>query len=135
MLGWIIQVTIVSIILILLVHHLINYFKTTFTVPKIKDLVNEPTQKYQEMYDIINNSNHSNHSNHNNHNNHNNHSNHSNHNNHNNTKKSDEISNDDCTFIDSLPSDELMEEEPVKSDEGVDMKNELKNFLKSQIQV
>jgi hypothetical protein len=120
MLGWIIQVTIVSIILILLVHHLINYFKTTFTVPKIKDLVNEPTQKYQEMYDIINNSNHSNHSN---------------HNNHNNTKKSDEISNDDCTFIDSLPSDELMEEEPVKSDEVVDMKNELKNFLKSQIQV
>ena len=53
MLSWIIQITIVSIILIFLVHHLINFFKSTLTVPKIKDLVNTPTQKYENMYNII----------------------------------------------------------------------------------
>ena len=53
---WIIQMTIISIILIFLVHHLINFFKSTLTVPKIKDLVNNPNQKYENMYNIINRS-------------------------------------------------------------------------------
>lgn len=57
MLSWAIQITIISIILIFLVHHLINFFKSTLTVPKIKDLVNTSTQKYENMYNIINNSN------------------------------------------------------------------------------
>jgi hypothetical protein len=53
MLSWVIQITIISIILIFLVHHLINFFKSTLTVPKIKDLVNTPTQRYENMYNII----------------------------------------------------------------------------------
>lgn len=57
MLSWAIQITIISIILIFLVHHLINFFKSTLTVPKVKDLVNAPTQKYENMYRIINNGN------------------------------------------------------------------------------
>ena len=57
MLSWIIQITIISIILIFLVHHLINFFKSTLTVPKIKDLVNTPNKKYENMYDIIHSSN------------------------------------------------------------------------------
>ncbi len=57
MLSWAIQITIMSIILIFLVHHLINFFKSTLTVPKIKDLVNTPTKKYENMYSIINNGN------------------------------------------------------------------------------
>jgi hypothetical protein len=57
MLSWAIQITIISIILIFLVHHLINFFKSTLTVPKIKDLVNTSTQKYENMYSIINNGN------------------------------------------------------------------------------
>jgi hypothetical protein len=59
MLYWIIQITVISIILIFLVHYLINFFKSTLTVPKIKDLVNTPTQKYESMFHIIskNNSN------------------------------------------------------------------------------
>jgi hypothetical protein len=56
MLYWSIQFTIISIVLIFLVHHLINFFKSTLTVPKIKDLVNTPTQKYENMYNIIKNS-------------------------------------------------------------------------------
>ena len=55
MLSWAIQFTIISIILIFLVHHLINFFKSTLTVPKIKDLVNSPIQKYENIYQIISN--------------------------------------------------------------------------------
>ena len=53
MLYWSLQITIMSIVLIFLVHHLINYFKSTLTVPKIKDLVNSPNQKYENMFNII----------------------------------------------------------------------------------
>jgi hypothetical protein len=53
MLYWIIQTTIISFVLIFLIHHLINFFKSTLTVPKIKDLVNTSTQKYEDMYTII----------------------------------------------------------------------------------
>jgi hypothetical protein len=45
--------TIVSIIFILIVHHLIIFFKENLTVPKVKDLVNVPAQKYQAILDII----------------------------------------------------------------------------------
>jgi flagellar basal body-associated protein FliL len=54
MLSWIIQIAIISIILIFLVHHIILFFKSTLTVPKIKDLVNSPTKKYENIYNIIN---------------------------------------------------------------------------------
>ena len=57
MLSWVIQITFISVILIFLVHHLINFFKSTLTVPKIKDLVNTPNQNYENMYNIINSSN------------------------------------------------------------------------------
>ena len=53
MLTWIIQISLISIIFIFLVHHLLMFFKTTLTVPKIKDLVNSPNQKYQNIYDTI----------------------------------------------------------------------------------
>ena len=53
MLTWIIQISIISIIFIFLVHHLLMFFKSTLTVPKIKDLVNSPNQKYQNIYDTI----------------------------------------------------------------------------------
>ena len=51
---WIIKVSILSLVLIYLLHYLYSFFKSTLTVPKIKDLVNTPTQKYQHMYEIIN---------------------------------------------------------------------------------
>ena len=52
-LSWTIQITIISIILIFLVHHLINFFKSVLTVPKIKDLVNTPNEKYKNIYETI----------------------------------------------------------------------------------
>lgn len=53
MLAWLIQISIISIIFIFLVHHLIGFFKSTLTVPKIKDLVNTPSQKYQNIFDTL----------------------------------------------------------------------------------
>jgi hypothetical protein len=53
MLSWVIQITVISTVLIFLVHHLINFFKSTLTVPKIKDLVNTPLQNYENIYNII----------------------------------------------------------------------------------
>jgi len=103
MLSWIIQITIVSFILIFLVHHLINFLKSTLTIPKIKDLVNSPSQKYENMYKIIQNNSSSN------------------------SLSSMHLpsQNSDYTLIDLLPT---------KQDEPDTMKNELKNFLKKQMQ-
>ncbi len=79
------------------------FFKSTLTVPKIKDLVNSPNQKYQNIYDTIsNNSNSSNSSNNSN-------------------------SSTGYTDIDLLPSDTT---EFTKMNS---MKNELKSFLKKQL--
>ena len=104
MLSWILQITIISIVLIFLVHYLFNFFKSTLTVPKIKDLVNTPTQKYDNMFSIISKGNYDN-------------------NNlvtnlNSNTNLSD---NYEYTMKDLLPKPEN------------DMKSELKNFLKKQL--
>ena len=53
MLFWTLRITIISIILIFLIHHLIVFFKTTLTVPKIKDMVNAPAQKYENMFNTM----------------------------------------------------------------------------------
>jgi hypothetical protein len=94
MLSWIIQISLISIIFIFLVHHLLMFFKSTLTVPKIKDLVNSPNQKYQNIYDTI-------------------------------SHKSDYKY--DYTDIDLLPNDNY------ENSESSSMKNELKTFLKKQL--
>jgi hypothetical protein len=91
MLSWAIQFTVISIILIFLIHHLINFFKSALTVPKIKDLVNMPNKKYENIFSIINSN--------------------SNENNMNYELNIDKL----------LPKNE------------VNMKNELKNFIKKQL--
>lgn len=53
MLSWTIQITIISLIFILLLHHLFQFFKNTLTVPKVKDLVNSPNKKYQNIINHI----------------------------------------------------------------------------------
>ena len=57
MMLWILQTTIISVLLIFLVHHLILFLKSMLTVPKIKDLVNNPKQKYEDIYNTIKNQN------------------------------------------------------------------------------
>ena len=54
MIYWTIKTIIISIIFIFLIHHLLEFFKNTLTVPKVKDLVNVPTQKYEHILNILN---------------------------------------------------------------------------------
>ena len=42
-----------SIVFICLIHYLYIFFKHNLTVPKIKDLVNRPEQKYKEIYQSL----------------------------------------------------------------------------------
>ena len=86
-----------------MIHYLITFFKSTLTVPKLKDLVNMPIQKYEAMYNIINNAKTS----------------------HldidNNYKTKGNSDDSSYTLIDLLPK------------QDTNMKNELKSFLKSQL--
>jgi hypothetical protein len=72
------------------------FFKTTLTVPKIKDLVNSPNQKYQNIYDTI----------------------------------SHNSSSTGYTDIELLPKDSFVNTELNTMNT---MKNELKSFLKKQL--
>jgi|SaaInl5LU_22_DNA_1037371.scaffolds.fasta_scaffold112654_2 hypothetical protein len=87
---WIIKVTVLSILFIYLLHSLIHFFKTTLTVPKIKDLVNTPHEKYNKIFDLL--------------------------------QKSHDQSYEGINI-----------NQPIIPDKSLDMKNELKTFLKSQM--
>jgi hypothetical protein len=117
MLTWIIQISIISIIFIFLVHHLLLFFKSTLTVPKIKDLVNSPTQKYQNIYDTISNKNNS-------------------------YSTIDLLPSNNYTSSDYIPSDDISSDyipsdyipsDDLNSFKKKSMKDELKNFLKKQL--
>jgi len=53
MLPWIIQMSVISLILIVLVHYLFTFFKTNLTIPKVKDLVNKPRKQYEALFDTM----------------------------------------------------------------------------------
>ena len=95
MLFWTIQVTLISIILIFLIHHLLVFFKTNLTTPKVKDLVNAPTQKYDAIFNAMNFN----------------------------------AMNTSSVNINNISLEELLP--PIQPD-PVDMKNELKQFMKKQ---
>ena len=105
MLSWILQITIISIVLIFLVHYLFNFFKSTLTVPKIKDLVNTPAQKYENMFSVISKSN------------------------------SDTIlsANISANTVNNTTNEYTLTDLLPKQETKTDMKNELKNFLKKQM--
>ena len=49
MLAQTIQWTIISLVLIILVHYLYSFFIDTLTVPKVRDLINKPAERYNEI--------------------------------------------------------------------------------------
>jgi hypothetical protein len=87
------------------VHHLLCFFKTTLTVPKIKDLVNSPAAKYQHIFDTISFANGSD---------------------SNLESESNLGSGSEYSVIDLLPSADT-------NSTDSSMKDELKNFLKKQL--
>ena len=109
MFSWVIQATFISMIFILLVHHLIQILKDTLTYPKVKDLVNVPTKKYEDIYNVIN------------------------------QDQGQQDQSSDTTPIHSLDNiytDKLLPDleinKPADSTNDNNMKNELKNFIKKQ---
>ena len=50
---WIIKVFILSLIFIFLLHYLYSFFISTLTIPKVKDLVTLPQQKYDELFNSL----------------------------------------------------------------------------------
>lgn len=57
MLSWIIQISVISLVLIILIHYLFTFFKTNLTIPKVKDLVNKPQEQYEMLFNTIKNTN------------------------------------------------------------------------------
>ena len=115
MLSLIIQISIISIIFIFLVHHLLCFFKTTLTVPKIKDLVNSPAAKYQHIFDTISFEN-------------------GNSPDASLESNSGSGSGSEYSVIDLLPSSDTTDSSTTDSSTtNSSMKNELKNFLKKQL--
>ena len=55
MVFWLIKTSILSLIIIAIIHYLFIFFKTNLTQPKIKDLLHHPKQEYEEILNIINN--------------------------------------------------------------------------------
>lgn len=53
MIFWIIQWSVLSLIFIYLLHHLYSFFIDTLTVPKVKDLINKPIDRYNELFSIM----------------------------------------------------------------------------------
>jgi len=104
--------TVLSIIFILLIHHLILFLKENLTVPKIKDLVNAPSQKYKDMYKIISQD----------------------------KENQDKIQENNSIIINKNNSSSINEEYSYTKEDLLpkpdveNMKNELKSFLKEQLQ-
>tara|TARA_B110000858_G_C17754549_1_gene451398 strand:+ start:1168 stop:1509 length:342 start_codon:yes stop_codon:yes gene_type:complete len=46
----VLQTTIISIILIFMIHYIYLFLKENLTTPKIRDLVNKPTEQYNKIY-------------------------------------------------------------------------------------
>jgi len=50
---WLLKTTFLSLLLIGIIHYLYNFLKNNLTQPKIKDLVNGPSDEYNKIYDIL----------------------------------------------------------------------------------
>ena len=50
---WITKISILSLLLIFLLHYLYSLFLQNLTTPKIKDLVNNPHEQYQDIINSI----------------------------------------------------------------------------------
>ena len=118
MIYWTIKISIISIIFILIVHNILHFLRDTLTIPKIRDLVHAPNEKYERIYNIINT-------------------------NDTNPPISEQLSvkANGTTPIDSIPAismttstSNVAPKPVISSQTKQSMKDELKNFMKSHIE-
>ena len=50
MLLWIFQQIVISLVVIVLIHSIYRFLQNNLTTPKVRDLVNKPTKRYEEIY-------------------------------------------------------------------------------------
>jgi len=104
---WTIKASIISVVFIFLIHNIYGFFKNTLTVPKTKDLVNSPTQQYEHIFQTMNRNASSS------------------------AKESYSMLPSDIQSATVNPYTTPSEPKPPNS--GASMKNELKQFLKKQL--
>ena len=110
---WTIKASIISVVFIFLIHNIYGFFKNTLTVPKTKDLVNSPTKQYEHIFQTLN------------------------------RNASLPASSSSSDAYSMLPSDIDIQSatvnpyttpsEPKPTNSGASMKNELKKYLKKQL--
>lgn len=110
---WTIKASIISVVFIFLIHNIYGFFKNTLTVPKTKDLVNSPTKQYEHIFQTLN------------------------------RNASLPTSSSSSDAYSMLPSDIDIQSatvnpyttpsEPKPTNSGTSMKNELKKYLKKQL--
>ena len=55
MIFWTVKHVVISLVFILLIHYIYNFFKNNLTIPKVKDLVSKPQQQYNKIFDVMKN--------------------------------------------------------------------------------
>ncbi len=50
MLLWIFQQIVISLVVIVLIHSIYRFLQNNLTTPKVRDLVNKPTNIYEAIY-------------------------------------------------------------------------------------
>ncbi len=53
MLLWVFQQIVISLVVIVLIHSIYKFLQNNLTTPKIRDLVNKPTKRYEEIYNTF----------------------------------------------------------------------------------
>jgi len=53
MLLWLLQCILFSVGIILVIHHILQFFKNTLTTPKVKDLITQTKTQYKEIEDVL----------------------------------------------------------------------------------
>ena len=101
MLLWFIKISIISFLLIIIVHHLFVFLQNNFSVPIVKDFV-DINEKYQNMLNVI--------------------------------EEKDVSLLHELPITNDLPiTEEKQIEVSTMEEQQIDMKNELKNFLKFEL--
>ena len=101
MLLWFIKISIISFLLIIIVHHLFVFLQNNFSVPIVKDFV-DINEKYQNMLNVI--------------------------------EEKDVSLIHELPITNDLPiTEEKQIEVSTMEEQQIDMKNELKNFLKFEL--
>jgi cyclopropane fatty-acyl-phospholipid synthase-like methyltransferase len=55
MFWYLFKISILSLLIVIFIHHIIIYFKNSLTTPKIIDCVNKPKKEYENIKEILKN--------------------------------------------------------------------------------